>query len=132
MIDEKISKWIDQYFSLYSNNYSGDILQLIAEIKAQHKKQFFDIIYCDNLMTIGDSSLTGTIIERNKQVLLLLSNLAKELNIHIVLIAHPNKSKGLLRMADISGTAACKNIHCFISLEVISPDQRPTLNFFWT
>ena len=109
-IDEKISNWIDQYFSLYNNNYSGDILQLIAEIKNQHKKQFFDIIYVDNLMTIGDSSLTGTIIERNKQVLLLLSSLAKELNIHIVLIAHPNKSKGLLRLSDISGTADISNL----------------------
>ena len=110
MIDEKISKWIDQYFSLYSNNYSSDILQLIAEIKSQHKKQFFDIIYVDNLMTIGDSSLTGTIVERNKQVLLLLSSLAKELNIHIVLIAHPNKSRGLLRISDISGTADISNL----------------------
>lgn len=109
-IDEKISKWIDQYFFLYNNNYSNDILQLISEIKERHKKQFFDVVYCDNLMVLGDSSLSGPTIERNKQTLILLSNLAKELNIHIVLIAHPNKSKGLLRIADISGTADISNL----------------------
>ena len=109
-IDNKIDAWIDKYFSLYNNNYSGDIKQLISEIRERQKKEFFDILYIDNLMTLGDESLNGTINEKNKQIMLMLSSLAKELNVHIVLVAHPNKNKGLLRLADISGTADISNI----------------------
>lgn len=109
-VDEKISIWLDKYFSLYSNNYSGDVMQLVSEIRERQKKEFFDILYIDNLMTLGDDSISGSTIEKNKKVLLILSDLAKELNVHIVLVAHPNKSSGLLRLANISGTADISNL----------------------
>jgi archaellum biogenesis ATPase FlaH len=109
-IDEKIGEWLDKYFSLYSNNYSADIQQLVSEIKDRHKQEFFDIIYIDNLMVLGDDSLSGSTIERNKKTLIILSELCKELNVHVVLIAHPNKNSGLLRLANISGTADISNL----------------------
>lgn len=108
--DKKISEWVDKYFSLYSNKYSSDISQLVNEIKERHKTEFFDVIYIDNLMVIGDDSLSGTTIEKNKKTLLMLHSLAEELNIHIVLVAHPNKNTGLLRLSMISGTADISNI----------------------
>ena len=109
-IDSKISLWLDKYFYIYNNKYSNDVLQLINEIKNRHKVECFDIIYIDNLMILGDESLEGTIIDRNKKTLILLHALAEELNIHIVLIAHPNKSNGLLRLNMISGTADISNL----------------------
>lgn len=109
-IDKKISIWLDKYLSIYNNKYSNDVLQLINEIKNRHLKECFDIIYIDNLMVLGDDSLDGTIIDRNKKTLILLHNLAEELNIHIVLIAHPNKNNGLLRLGMISGTADISNL----------------------
>ena len=83
---------------------------MVNEIRERHKTEFFDVIYIDNLMVIGDESLSGTTIEKNKKTLLMLHSLAEELNIHIVLVAHPNKNTGLLRLNMISGTADISNI----------------------
>lgn len=109
-VDAKISEWMDKYFCLYNNKYSNDIKQIINSIRARHKEEMFDIIYIDNFMVLGDETLEGTVIEKNKKVMWLLSSLAKELNIHIVLVAHPNKEAGLLRLRNISGTADITNI----------------------
>lgn len=110
MVDTKISNWLDPYFSLYSNEYSQDTNQLAASIEKRFEEEKFDLICLDNLMCLGDESLQGTINEKDKQKILIISRLAKKLNVHIILVAHPNKSSGLLRLSYISGTGDITNL----------------------
>lgn len=108
--DKKISAWLDPYLSLYSNSYSQDTKQLIKSIEDRFIEEKFDLICLDNLMTLGDETLSGTLNEKDKQKLIMITQLAKKLNVHIILVCHPNKSSGLLRINHISGTGDISNL----------------------
>lgn len=110
IVDTKISNWLDPYFSLYSNEYSQDANQLASSIEKRFDEEKFDLICLDNLMCLGDESLNGTLNEKDKQKVLIITRLAKKLNVHIILVAHPNKANGLLRLANISGTGDITNL----------------------
>lgn len=108
--DRKISNWLDPYFSLYNNAYSHDAKQLTKAIEDRFNEEKFDLICLDNLMTLGDETLSGTLNEKDKQKLIMITQLAKKLNVHIILVCHPNKSSGLLRINHISGTGDISNL----------------------
>lgn len=108
-IDEKISFWLDKYFLLYNNEYSQDAMQICAEIERKFNEESFDLVVLDNLMCFDGENIQGDSNEKDKQKIMLLVNLAKRLNIHIIFVAHPNKSTGLLRDKNISGSGAITN-----------------------
>lgn len=108
-IGEKIDQWAVDKFFLH-NNLTGikfsDILKTIEETIREQKT---DIIYIDNLMAIDLSEVTGDKYERQTNVILKLTSLAKTHDVHIVFICHPRKPIGFLRKEDISGTADLTN-----------------------
>lgn len=103
-IVEKIDKWIDQYFDLYEQEYGENYLQIENDIRELHAKDPHDQYFLDNLMTLDLSDLDGDKYEVQKEMVRRLTKLAKELNCHIHLICHPNKSLGFLRPNSISGS----------------------------
>ncbi|MGL5732306.1 MAG: DnaB-like helicase C-terminal domain-containing protein [Bacteroidales bacterium] len=109
-IDNKISTWIDNHFTLYSNSYSQDPNQISLEIEERFNVEKFDLVVLDNLMIFDTSCIDGSLNEKDKKILLILKSLAKKLNIHIILVAHPNKTSGLLRDKYISGSGDIGNI----------------------
>ncbi len=109
-IEQKIDSWIDNYVSLYNNAYSNAVKQIEKAIEDKIKEDKLDLVVLDNLLTIDDSELNGDSNEKNKQVLLILTQLAKKYNIHIILVCHPNKSSGLLRLNHVSGSGNITNL----------------------
>lgn len=109
-VDTKISEWLDPYFSLYSNAYSQDATQICLEIEKRFNEEKFDLIVADNLMVLDGNDINGDSNEKDKKKVLMLKELAKKLNVHIILVAHPNKSTGLLRDKYISGSGNITNI----------------------
>lgn len=111
-IVKRIEPWIDQYLRLYSNAYSGDVLNIEDKVRTLYKEWAFDSLILDNLMSITINDL-GEDSEWNNQkaFLQLLQNLAKELNIAIHLVAHPNKSnsRGWINADSISGSGNIGN-----------------------
>lgn len=107
---ERIDPWIDEYLRIYNNAYKGDILNLEDKIRDLYAKWPFQILTIDNLMSIEIDDL-GESSEWNnqKKLLNMLTSLARELNIHIHLVAHPNKNRQWIDCDSISGSGNIAN-----------------------
>lgn len=106
---ERIAPWIDQYLRVYNNLYKGDILNIEDKIRQLYAEWPFQILALDNLMTICLDDLEGDKWSRQVKLMDKLTMLAKELNIHIHLVAHPNKSRVWLDADSVSGDGAISN-----------------------
>ena len=103
-ISEKIDKWIDDYFWIFNAEYKNNFKQIIDKVRELKEKEDLDMIILDNLMTLEIDDLDGDKNDRQKNLMYMLTQLAKELNIHVHIVAHPNKSGTFLRPNNISGT----------------------------
>ena len=101
---DKIDPWIDKFFWIFNNEYKNNFSQIIGEVRALKKRENIDFIILDNLMTLDIDDLDGDKNDRQKNLMYALTCLAKELNIHIHIVAHPNKSGTFLRPNNISGS----------------------------
>lgn len=108
----KIEGWLKDKLFIYNNNYGSKYGQLLADIKECIKNHNTKLIIIDNLMAVDLSEVDGDKNEKQKQLLLALSQLAKEKGIHIVLVAHPRKEQGnaFLRKEGVSGSADIINL----------------------
>ena len=103
-ICEKIDTWIDNYLWLFNNEYGENFKQIEDEIRKLKKEQDIDMVILDSLMVLDYDDLDGDKNEKQKNVMRILTKLAKNLNIHIHIVAHPNKSGNFLRPNNISGS----------------------------
>ena len=103
-ISEKIDVWIDKYFWIFNSEYKNNFKQIIDKIRELKEKEDLDMVILDNLMTLDIDDLEGDKNDRQKNLMYMLTQLAKELNIHVHIVAHPNKSGTFLRPNNISGT----------------------------
>ena len=101
---DKIDPWIDKYFWIFNNEYKNNFNQIMDEVRSLKKRENIDFIILDNLMTLDIDDLDGDKNDRQKNLMYTLTCLAKELNIHIHIVAHPNKSGTFLRPNNISGS----------------------------
>lgn len=101
---DKIDPWIDRFFWIFNNEYKNNFSQIIGEVRTLKKNENIDFIILDNLMTLDIDDLDGDKNDRQKNLMYTLTCLAKELNIHIHIVAHPNKSGTFLRPNNISGS----------------------------
>jgi hypothetical protein len=109
-IAEKIDKWIDKYIWLFNNEYGDNFLQLSEQIRLLVKECGIDQVFLDNLMVLNYKELARDKFDRQGVLMQLLQELAKELYIHIHLVAHPNKESGFLRVNNISGSGDISNL----------------------
>lgn len=115
-IQDKIDRWIDKYIWLFNNRYEGDYEQIEYQIRTLKEQNDLDVAILDNLMSMRIVSLADDKYERQSVLLDRLKRLSAELNIHIHLVAHPNKSRGFLRSDFISGTGDIGNKADYIFL----------------
>lgn len=99
-----IDPWIDKHMRIFNNKYGSDFQQIVERVRTLKKEIDLDVVMFDNLMTLDIDGLDGDKNERQKKTMIILTDLAKELDIHIHVVAHPNKSGNFLRMNNISGT----------------------------
>lgn len=103
-ICDKIDPWIDKYLFLFNNEYGENYKQLEYEIRTLKKEQDIDVVMLDSLMVLDYDDLDGDRNEKQKNLMRMITKLAKELNIHIHMVCHPNKSGTFLRVNNISGS----------------------------
>ena len=105
----KIDPWIDKYLWLFNNKYGDNFMQISEQVRRLKDEENIDCVFLDNLMVLNFRELDQDKYERQGALLQRLEDLAKELNIHIHLVAHPNKSSGYLRIDNISGSGDISN-----------------------
>lgn len=103
-ICDKIDPWIDKYFWIFNNEYGNNFGQILDKARELKRKENIDFIILDNLMTLDIDDMDGDKNDRQKKLMYALTCLAKEMNIHIHIVAHPNKSGTFLRPNNISGS----------------------------
>lgn len=104
-IIKKIDAWIKEYLWLFNEKYGNNFSQIVESIRKLKAENDIDQVIFDNLMVLDYDGLDQNIYQGQKKVMQTLHDLALELNIHIHIVAHPNKSGSFLRMNSISGTA---------------------------
>lgn len=105
---EQIDAWADKNILIYDNKYGNKILQLLEDLTQIVKKGVKTIIL-DNLMSIDILELMGDKYEKQSSTILMLTDFAKEHDIHLHIVAHPRKSNTFLRKTDVSGSADLTN-----------------------
>jgi len=105
----KIDKWIDRYLWLFNNRYGDNFTQIEEQIRNLVREENIDTVLLDNLMVLDIRMLEENKYDRQAVLLQRLEDLAKELNIHIHLVAHPHKSIGYIRIDNISGSGDIGN-----------------------
>lgn len=109
--EAKIDSWAKGKIQIYNDLKGNKIGDIIDNVKKLYETTGADVIILDNLMSTDISDLYGfENLEKQKTLLLVLSDFAKKYTPHIHLVAHPRKSVGFLRKNDISGNSDITNI----------------------
>ena len=105
MIDE----WTADKLWIYNNDYGANVFNVLNEFQLHMEHHPTDVIIIDNLMSLDLSEIHADKYDKQTQLVLQLSALAKQYDVHIHFVCHPRKPNGFLRKADISGTADLTN-----------------------
>jgi hypothetical protein len=106
---ELIDEWASDKLWIYNNRYGAKVYNVLDDFRKHMETHETDVIIIDNLMSLDLSEIRGEKYDRQTLLVLQLSELAKQYNVHIHFVCHPRKPIGFLRKADISGTADLTN-----------------------
>lgn len=125
---DKMSLWLDKRMNLISSNVTKSKMEMIKTIKRDIKRYNSKFIIIDNLMKIqfDDTNLN----EEQKDFVSQLSDIAKNFNVSINLVAHPKKhDMNFPNQYDVSGssnmTNLVDNIYYFRRLTDSALEQKP-------
>lgn len=106
-----IAGWMSERFWLYDNKRGNNLKGLIEGIRQKCQEAKADLVIIDNLMALDVGSIDRS-NEYQSQTRFMwgLKKLAQDLNVHVILVAHPRKATGFLRLDDIAGTANIGNV----------------------
>lgn len=110
-IKYRIADWMSDRFLLYNNQKRMKLDEITNAIETAALDTQADLIIVDNLMAldVGEKNRRN---EYEAQTLFMwdLKRLAEVTNAHVILVAHPRKAMGFLRLEDIAGTGNIGNI----------------------
>lgn len=111
-IAEKINQWLSGKFWLYNNSYGNKWSQIINDIKETIERDRPDVIFVDNLTALDLDTAGFDKNDRQKSFINEVKQLAKDKNVHFVLVCHPRKEQNfhMLRMESISGSSDLFNL----------------------
>lgn len=109
-VKRDIKSWLAQKLFVYNNDYGRkvDVVMDSIEECIIHKK--VDVVILDNLMTLDLGSTTYDKFDKQSLFMQNVMEFAKKNFVHILVVAHPRKAMGFLRIEDISGTADLTNL----------------------
>jgi len=115
---DKIDTWLDGKLFLYNNEYGNRVVQLLEDVKTCIKEHGTQLIIADNRMSMSLNELEGDKNEKDSWLINQLADLAKQSQIHVLMVAHPRKEimNALLRMESISGSSDLYNAACNVLL----------------
>lgn len=109
-VTAKIDAWTKDKFFLYDNKYGRNWSRLFESVKSVVETKGVNLMILDNLMTLDLDAFGGDKNEKQSAFVNSLADLAKQANIHIILVAHPRKSLTFLRREDIGGSGDITNL----------------------
>lgn len=107
-IKERIVQWIDDRLVIFNNDYTAEWETMREKIE-DIASQGYRLIVMDNLFALDLGDDDNNQNNKQKRFILNLCQIAKDKNIHIILVAHPRKVVSFLRKEDILGSSALQN-----------------------
>ena len=105
-----IKNWLNGKLFIYNNDLGNKAKDIIEQLKLCIKKNNIKVLILDNLMSMDLKNLGDNKYETQSMLVQRLSQLAKELDVHIHFVCHPRKATSFLRKEDIAGTGDLTNI----------------------
>ena len=109
-VTAQIDAWTKGKIFLYDNKYGRNWSRLLESIRNVVEQKQINLLILDNLMTLDLDAFSGDKNDRQSSFVNSLADLAKQANIHIILVAHPRKSLTFLRREDIGGSGDITNL----------------------
>ena len=109
-VTAKIDAWTKSKLFLYDNKYGRNWSRLLESVRRVVEQHGVHLLILDNLMTLELDAFGGDKNEKQSAFVNSLADLAKQANIHIILVAHPRKSLTFLRREDIGGSGDITNL----------------------
>lgn len=100
----RIEEWLKPSLRIFNNNHGTNEDKLISSILSSIENFGADLFIIDNLMSVSLSSDNASKYDDQKDFVMKLRDIARDRNIHIMLVAHPRKESGVVRKASISGS----------------------------
>lgn len=108
---QKIAKWMGSKLWLYNNVKPNKPSFLLASIRNKCIETKADLVIIDNLMALDVQELNrSNEYDAQTKFMWELKKIAQDCNVHVLLVAHPRKSIGFLRLEDVSGSNNIVNI----------------------
>lgn len=108
-VKDRIKEWLEPHVYIYNNDYGKKIATILSAVEDCIKRKGVDIVILDNLMSIDLDATTYNKNEKQSNFIQEIVRFARENDVHIIVVAHPRKSIGFLRIDDIAGTADLSN-----------------------
>lgn len=110
-IADKINEWLGDRFYLYNNSYGQKFEQLLSDIRECVAENKVQLVMIDNRMSLDLDDYAQDENTRDKKFITTISDLAKELGIHVVIVCHPRKENlaQIIRKESIAGSADLTN-----------------------
>lgn len=108
--ESKIAEWMGEHFWLYNNKYGNKFKKIEQFLRVKLQECKADLCVIDNLMALDLSEYDRDKYEAQTAFMWALKNLAELSNTHIMVVAHPKKADGFIRLNDISGSGNISNI----------------------
>lgn len=108
-VKSKITDWMEQKLFIYNNDYGKKAQTILNAVEECIVLKKVDLLILDNLMSIDLDSTTFTKNDAQSSFIQAIIDFSRKHDVHIILVAHPRKAMGFLRIDDISGTADLSN-----------------------
>ena len=108
--NELIDQSLKDSLFVYDNSCGSDWIKLFESIKQAVEKKSLNLLVLDNLACMKLSSSKNEKLDQQSSFIKELADYARSKSIHIILIAHPRKSFGVVRKDDIAGTYDLSNM----------------------
>lgn len=106
---KKIASWVGRNLLAYNNFYGFNYNRIRDACIKQIEENKIDLLCLDNLMAFDIADLSENELKAQTAFIWDLHSIAMQHNIHILLVAHPKKTSGLLGWQDISGSSNIVN-----------------------
>lgn len=107
----QIAKWMGTNLWLYNNVKSNKPSILLSNVRAKCVAAKADLVIIDNLMALDVQEFNrANEYDAQTKFMWELKKIAQDCNVHILLVAHPRKASGFLRLEDVSGSNNIVNI----------------------
>ncbi|MEE1323668.1 MAG: DnaB-like helicase C-terminal domain-containing protein [Bacteroidales bacterium] len=108
--NERIDQSLKDTLFVYDNSCGSDWGNLFESIQKTVEKKGLNLLVLDNLACMKLSSNRNEKLDQQSSFIKELADYARNKSIHIILIAHPRKSFGVVRKDDIAGSYDLSNM----------------------